>query len=60
MQKEIRGRRRRMKKEGYDYKVAKNGLYKKDLLQMAWKMLKRRGSLKPFDGHRDRKELYKK
>ena len=60
MQKEIRGRRRCLKKEGFDTRVANNGLYKKDLELMAWKMLKRRGSIQPFKGHRDRKELIKR
>lgn len=35
--------------------AGKNGLYEKDLLLMAWKMLDRRGSLQPFRGHREKR-----
>jgi hypothetical protein len=38
----------------------KKGFFEKDVLLMAWKMLKRRGSLQPFQGHRDRRALYKR
>ena len=60
LQKDIRERKRSLKNWNTDTKVAKNGLWTKDLLQMAWKMLKRRGSLQPFRGHRERGELIKR
>jgi hypothetical protein len=37
--------RKRKKEDVHDTTVGKNGLYTKDLMLMAWKMLKRRGNL---------------
>ena len=43
LQNEIQKKRRGSKVNYEDYRVAKNGLWARDLLLMAWKMLKRRG-----------------
>jgi hypothetical protein len=60
LQNEILKQKKEQKKGACLGRLHKNGLFEKDLLLMAWKMLKRRGSLQPFQGHRDRRALYKR